>query len=85
MKYKETNNFPVDMISDRGGKIAQAYNVYWFAEGWSKLKIKQAVPSKFLIHKNGEIIWKYIGRDKTDRPSVSALILLIDKYLINPK
>lgn len=82
-KYREENNFPMDMISDRGAKIAKDYNVYWFAEGWGKLKIKQAVPSKFLISKNGEIIWKYVGRDKTDRPSVSALILLIDKYLIN--
>ena len=35
-KYKETNNFPVEMVSDRGGKIAKDYNVYWFAEGWSK-------------------------------------------------
>ena len=72
------------MISDRGAKIAKDYNVYWFVEGWGKLKVKQAVPSKFLLNKNGEIIWKYVGRDKTDRPSVSALILLIDKYLINP-
>lgn len=73
------------MISDRGAKIAKDYNVYWFTEGWGKLKVKQAVPSKFLLNKNGEIIWKYIGRDKSDRPSVSAMILLIDKYLINPK
>ncbi len=72
------------MVSDRGAKIAKDYNVYWFAEGWGKLKVKQAVPSKFLLDKNGKIIWKYIGKDKTDRPSVSAIILLIDKYLINP-
>lgn len=83
-KFKEENNFPVDMVSDRGAKIAKDYNVYWFAEGWGKLKVKQAVPSKFLLDKNGKIIWKYIGKDKTDRPSVSAIILLIDKYLINP-
>lgn len=83
-KFKEENKFPVDMISDRGAKIAKDYNVYWFAEGWGKLKVKQAVPSKFLIDKNGTIVWKYIGRDKTDRPSVSAMLLLIDKYIKNP-
>jgi peroxiredoxin len=83
-KFREDNNFPVDMISDRGAKIAKDYNVYWFAEGWGKLKVKQAIPSKFLIDKTGKIIWKYIGKDKTDRPSVGAMIFLIDKYLNNP-
>ncbi len=73
------------MISDRGAKIAKDYNVYWFAEGWGKLKVKQAIPSKFLLDKNRKIIWKYVGRDKTDRPSVGAMIILIDKYIINPK
>lgn len=83
-KFKEENNFPMNMVSDRGAKIAQDYNVYWFAKGWGNLKVKQAVPSKFLIDKKGEIIWKYIGKDKTDRPSVGAMILLIDKYIKNP-
>ena len=72
------------MISDRGAKIAKDYNVYWFAEGWGKLKVKQAMPSKFLINKDGKIVWKYVGIDKTDRPSVGAIILLIDKYIKNP-
>lgn len=84
-KFKEENGFPVDMISDRGAKIAKDYDVYWFAEGWGKIKVKQAIPSKFLINKNGKIIWKYIGKDKTDRPSVGAMILLIDKYIKNPR
>jgi len=73
------------MISDRGAKIAKEYGVYWFAAGGGKeYKIKQAVPSKFLINKNGEIIWKYIGKDKTDRPSIEMMIDIIDNNIVNP-
>jgi len=85
-KFKEENNFSVDMISDRGAKIAKEYDVYWFAPGaGKKINIKQAVPSKFLINKEGIIVWKYIGKDKTDRPSIEMMTSIIDKHLINPE
>lgn len=85
-KFKEENEFGIDMISDRGAKIAKEYDVYWFASGGGKdYKIKQAVPSKFLINKDGEIIWKYIGKDKTDRPSIEMMTTIIDDQIINPK
>ncbi len=84
-KFKEENSFNVDMISDRGAKIAKQYDVYWFATGGGKdYKIKQAVPSKFLIDKDGKIIWKYIGKDKTDRPSIEMMTNIIDKFIKNP-
>lgn len=83
--FKEENNFDVDIISDRGAKIAKEYGVYWFASGGGKeYKIKQAVPSKFLINKDGIIVWKYIGKDKTDRPSIEMLTSIIDKNVKNP-
>ncbi|MBY8989876.1 MAG: redoxin domain-containing protein [Candidatus Lokiarchaeota archaeon] len=83
--FKEDNNFEVDMISDRGAKIAKEYGVYWYAPGGGKdYKIKQAVPSKFLINKDGIIVWKYIGKDKTDRPSIEMMTSIIDKYIQNP-
>jgi peroxiredoxin len=84
-KFKEENNFAVDIISDRGAKIAKQYKVYWFAPGAGvDFKIKQAIPSKFLINKKGEIIWTYIGRDKTDRPPIELMMEIIDKKIINP-
>ncbi len=83
--FKEQNNFKIDMISDRGAKIAKEYDVYWYAKGFSNIRIKQAVPSKFLIDKNGIIVWKYTGKDKTDRPSIKMMLILIDKYFKNPK
>jgi len=83
--FKEDNNFKVDMISDRGAKIAKEYGVYWYAPGGGKdYKIKQAVPSKFLINKDGIIVWKYIGKDKTDRPSIEMMTSIIDKCIQNP-
>lgn len=83
--FKEENKFNVDMISDRGAVIAKSYGVYWYAPGGGKeYKIKQAVPSKFLIDKQGIIIWKYIGKDKTDRPSIEMMTSIIDKYIIHP-
>ena len=57
----------------------------WFTTAGKKIKVKQAVPSKFLINKDGIIVWKYIGKDKTDRPSIEMMTSIIDKYIINPK
>ena len=85
-KFKEENKFEVDIVSDRGAKIAKEYDVYWFAPGGGKeMNVKQAVPSKFLISKDGIIIWKYIGKDKTDRPSIKMLIDVIEQKLKQPK
>ncbi len=85
-KFKEENNFNVDIISDRGAIIIKKYGLKWFAPGaGKKMNIKQAVPSKYLINKEGIIVWKYIGKDKTDRPSIEMMTSIIDKYLINPE
>lgn len=84
-KFKEENKFKVDIISDRGAKIANDYDVYWFAPGGGgSMNVKQAVPSKFLINKNKEIIWTYIGRDKTDRPSIKMMMNIIDEKIKSP-
>ena len=86
-KFREENNFKVDIISDRGAKsVIKEYGVYWFAPGaGKKINIKQAVPSKFLINKKGIIVWKYIGKDKTDRPSIEMMMSIIDEYINNPE
>jgi peroxiredoxin len=81
-KFSEENNFTVDIIADRGAKIAKDYDVYWFAPGGGgNMKVKQAVPSKFLIDKNRKIVWTYIGKDKTDRPSIEMMTKIIDERL----
>jgi len=81
-KFREENNFNVDIISDRGAKLAKDYDVYWFAPGGGgKINVKQAVPSKFLISKDGIIIWTYIGKDKTDRPPIELMTKVIDEKI----
>jgi len=79
-KFSDENQFDFTMISDRGAKIAKEYNVYTFGNmvDLSFLKMKLAVPSSFLINKDGIIIWRYIGA-RTDRPSINNLIDAIDK------
>ena len=81
-KFKEENNFAVDIISDRGARIAKEYGVYWFAPGGGgTMNIKQAVPSKFLINKERKILWTYIGKDKTDRPLIKMMTDVIDEKI----
>jgi peroxiredoxin len=84
-KFSEENSFNYSMISDRGGKIAKAYNIYTFGKiiDIVYLKIKLAIPSSFLINKDGVIVWQYIG-SREDRPSIEDLIEAIDKNLMNP-
>lgn len=81
-KFKKENGFTIDLIADRGAKIAKDYDVYWFAPGGGgSLNAKQAVPSKFLINKDGKIVWTYIGKDKTDRPSIEMMMEAINTKL----
>jgi peroxiredoxin len=81
-KFKAENNFKVDIIADRGAKIAQDYDVYLYAQGGAgNMKIKQAIPSKFLINKEGKIVWTYISKDKTDRPSFEIMMEAINSKL----
>jgi peroxiredoxin len=84
-KMKEEHKFSMDIIADKGARIAKDYNVYWFAPGGGgSLNLKQAFPSKFLINKVGSIVWTYIGKDKADRPSIELMMEAINKKLINP-
>ena len=43
-------------------------------ENYGVLAGKIAKPATFIIDKGGVIRWKYIGSDKTDRPSPQAVL-----------
>ena len=51
MKYK--NNFKIQFITDRAGRISKAYNVFLDRKSTvhDGLQISHAIPSKFLINK----------------------------------
>jgi peroxiredoxin len=80
MKYK--NNFKIQFIADRAGRISKAYNVFLDrrTEIHDQLQVSHAIPSKFLINKSGEVVWQYIGT-KQDRPTIELIIDAINKYL----
>jgi len=80
MKYK--NNLKIQFITDRAGRISKAYNVFLDRKSavHDGLQISHAIPSKFLINKEGNIVWQYIGA-KQDRPSIELIVEAIKKYL----
>ena len=79
---QEKYNSPIQFIADRGGKIAQSYNVYLTEKhpDHDRFQVNHAIPTKFLINKDGIIVWHYIG-NKQDRPSIESLIEAIEKNL----
>jgi len=80
MKYK--NNFKIQFITDRAGRISKAYNVFLDRKSavHDGLQISHAIPSKFLINREGNIVWQYIGA-KQDRPSIELIVEAIIKNL----
>jgi len=80
MKYK--NDYKIQFITDRVGRISKVYNVFLDRKtaGHDGLQISHAIPSKFLINKEGNIVWQYIGA-KTDRPSIELIVEAFEKYL----
>jgi len=80
MKYK--NDFKIQFVTDRAGRLSKAYNVFLDSKNTKhdKLQVSHAIPSKFLINKDGKIVWQYIG-SKTDRPSIELIVEAIEKNL----
>jgi len=80
MKYK--NNFKIQFVTDRAGRLSKAYNVFLDRKsaGHDRLQVSHAIPSKFLINREGNIIWQYIGAKK-DRPSIDLIIEAIKNHL----
>jgi peroxiredoxin len=81
-EFQEANNIKYILISDRGAKLANKFNVDIFAKGaGKKIKFKQAIPSIYLINKNQEIVWSFIAKDKKDRPKIKEILSAIKNNL----
>lgn len=78
----ERYEIPFQFIADRGAKITKSYNVYLTEEhpDHDQFQVNHAIPSKFLINKEGIVVWQYIG-NKEDRPPIESLIDAIEKKL----
>ena len=84
-KFAEKNGYTFTMIADLGANLAKKYNVYTFGSllDISSMKTKIAIPSDFLINKEGIIVWRILNT-RTVRPSMEALLEAIEKYITNP-
>lgn len=58
--------YPV--LADADHNIADAYGVY------NLLDDGIAAPSVFIINQKGEIVWSYIGKNASDRPSNQTIL-----------
>jgi peroxiredoxin len=78
----ERYEIPFNFVADRSAKITTSYNVYLTEKhpDHDRFQINHAIPSKFLINKEGVIVWQYIGA-KTDRPPIEMLIEAIESNL----
>jgi len=55
------------LYADTDGKAAQAWKV------WDS-KTEIALAASFIVDSKGNVIYRYIGANKADRPTVDALI-----------
>ena len=58
-------SFPI--LSDVYKNFIKQYGVLHPTEGIAR-------PSMFLVNKEGKIVWKYVGNDATDRPTIDAVL-----------
>ena len=63
-------NLPFDLLHDKGLHVANAYGVVM--EGRDI-----AVPSVFIVNRQGVVSFSYIGENMSDRPTVRTLLDLI--------
>ena len=62
--------FPI--LFDPEAEVVRRYGVY------NLLQDRLATPSTFIIDKNGDVRWKYVGRNYTDRPSNQQIIAQLE-------
>ncbi|NVM29999.1 MAG: redoxin domain-containing protein [Candidatus Helarchaeota archaeon] len=85
-KLHERYQSPFQYIADRGGEIAKNYNVYFTKDQpdpehiHDEFQDNHAIPSKFLINKEGIIVWQDVG-NKENRPLMETVIDAIEKNL----
>lgn len=65
-KWLEANPMPFPFLIDENRVVIKDFNVY-HPFGLSAYKI--AHPSLFLISKEGEVVYSYVGKNQADRPT----------------
>jgi len=81
-RLADKENYKFSIIADEQAKISKDYNVFGIPIDYDTIKSELAIPSTYLIDRNGKIVWRYIGT-KTDRPKIQDILNAIDTYLQN--
>ncbi len=81
-RLADKQNYKFSIVADEQAKISKDYNVFGKPIDYDTIKIELAIPSTYLIDRNGKIVWRYIGT-KTDRPKIQEILDAIDTYLPN--
>ena len=64
-------NFPI--LADPGAKVAKEWKVFGLMDAYGNSD-DYDIPSAFIINRERMIIWRYIGKSKTDRPEMAQII-----------
>ena len=81
-RLADKEDYKFSIIADDQAEISKNYNVFGIPIDYDMIKSELAIPSTYLIDRNGNIVWRYIGT-KTDRPEIQDILNAIDKYLQN--
>jgi peroxiredoxin len=61
-------NPPYPLLADPEHQVADAFNVF------DLLGTGYAAPSTFVIDTDGDIVWSYVGQNRSDRPEVASVL-----------
>ena len=81
-KLADKEEYKFSIVADEQAKISKDYNVFGKPIDYDTIKSELAIPSTYLIDRDGKIVWRYIGT-KTDRPKMQQILDAIDTYLPN--
>ena len=79
-KLSEKQNYDFIVIADEKAEIAKQYKAFGKPIDFDLIKIEIAIPTTYLVNAKGKIVWRYLG-NKTDRPSIEAILEAIDTKL----
>jgi peroxiredoxin len=79
-RLAEKQNYDFTVIADEKAEIAKQFKAYGKPIDFDMIKIEIAIPTTYLVNAEGKIVWRYIG-NKTDRPSIEAILDAIDTKL----
>jgi peroxiredoxin len=65
-------NFPI--LADPGAKVAKEWKVFGLKYVPAGGPDDHDFPSAFIINRERTIIWRYIGKNKDDRPATTLII-----------